>query len=204
MKQEGPSPGTASAVSTLSPEGEGKLSHSPSPSGERVDTREARRGEGPFRRRTPPKDLARARAARAAMTEAETRLWNRLRDHRLNGWKFKRQTPLGGVRPDFSCAKAGLIVEVDGSQHVDDAPQDARRTAFLGRQGYRVLRVWNNDVLVRMGSVPEAILAELKGPHPAQASPESTLSPEGEGKLASPSPSGERVDTREARRGEGA
>ena len=203
MKQEGPSPGTASAVSTLSPEGEGKKD-SPSPFGERVDTREARRGEGPFRRLTPARDLARARAARAAMTEAETRLWNRLRDHRLNGWKFKRQTPLGGVRPDFTCAKAGLIVEVDGSQHADDAPQDARRTAFLGRQGYRVLRVWNNDVLARMDAVLEAILAELTDPHPAQASPESTLSPEGEGKADSPSPSGERVDTREARRGEGA
>ncbi len=153
----------------------------PSPSGERVDTREARRGEGLFRRDTPATDLRRARQARVEMTEAEARLWNALRDRRLSGWKFKRQTPIGGLRPDFTCAEARLIVEVDGSQHVENAPKDERRTEVLERHGYRVIRVWNNDVLARLDSVLEAVLAAT-GPHPARASREATLSPEGEGR----------------------
>lgn len=157
-----------------------ELDH-PSPSGERDSPRLQRgQGEGPFRRNTPATDLRRAREARAGMTEAEARLWDALRDRRLNGWKFKRQTPIGGLRADFTCAEAKLIVEVDGSQHIEDAQKDERRTVVLERQGYRVVRVWNNDVLARRESVLEAIFAEL-GPHPARASHEATLSPEGEG-----------------------
>ena len=77
------------------------------------------------------------------------------------------------ARPDFLCAAAALIVEVDGSQHVDAALADGLRTAWLHRQGYRVLRVWNNDVLARLDLVLEAILAALAAPHrPTAASPQ--------------------------------
>ena len=159
----------------------GKITGHPSPSEERDSSRLQReQGEGPFRRNTPVKDLRRARQARSQMTEAESRPWNALRDRRLNGWKFKRQTPIGKHRPDFTCVEAMLIVEVDGSQHVDDAVKDARRTVVLEREGYRVLRIWNNDAMARLDAVLEAILA-LTGPHPARASRESPLSPEGEG-----------------------
>jgi very-short-patch-repair endonuclease len=154
---------------------------SPSPSGERVDSREARRGEGKFRRTTSATALARAKAARTEMTEAEARLWSHLRAGRFDGWKFKRQVPIGPFRPDFVCAEAALIVEVDGSQHVEDATEDQQRTSFLESEGYRVLRVWNNDVLGRTEAVLEAILAAL--PSPRRASRVSTLSPEGEGKV---------------------
>ncbi len=154
----------------------------PSPSGERVDSAIAERGEGPYRRTTSHVALKRARVARATMTDAETRLWSRLRDRRLAGWKFKLQLPIGDFRPDFSCAEARLIVEVDGSQHVDAVVRDDWRSGRLVREGFRVLRFWNNDVLARTDSVLDAILAAI-GPHPARAMRESTFSPEGEGEL---------------------
>ena len=138
-----------------------------------------RQGEGPRGRgKTPEHLLKLARAARQEMTEAEERLWAQLRGRRLGGLKFRRQQPMGQVRPDFLCAECKLIVEVDGSQHAD-APSDAIRTMFLEREGYRVLRVWNNDVLARMQSVLEAVLAAT-APHPARfASCPSPLKGEG-------------------------
>jgi len=150
---------------------------SPSPSGERDSARSAQ-GEGKFRRSTSANALARARAARTEMTAAEERLWSRLRAKRLDGWKFKRQVPVGPFRPDFVCAEADLIVEVDGSQHIEKANADHERTSFLESEGYRVLRFWNDDVLSKTEAVLEAILAAM--PSPRRASRVSTLSPEGE------------------------
>ena len=158
--------------------GEGADRPSPSPSGER-DRPQSGQGEGPFRRVTSAENLRRARAARAEMTEAEERLWSALRGRGLGDWKFKRQLPIGNRRPDFSCAKAKLILEVDGSQHFNDAKRDAVRTEILEQQGYRVMRVWNNDVMARLDLVLEAILGELR-PHPGAS--RLSLSPEGEGK----------------------
>lgn len=152
----------------------------PSPSEER-DSAQGAQGEGRFRRITPAADLRCAREARADMTEAEDRLWTALRNRRLNGWKFKRQLPIGKFRPDFVCAVMRLIVEVDGSQHADNASRDIRRTQILERDGYRVIRFWNNEVLGQLDLVLDAILAALS-PHPARAVRESTLPPEGEGK----------------------
>lgn len=100
-----------------------------------------------------------ARHLRRDTTDAERLLWFHLRNRRLGDLKFRRQCPIGPFVADFLCADAGLIVEVDGSQHGEDA--DASRTHFLERRGYRVLRVWNHDVLVRTASVLESILAAL-------------------------------------------
>ena len=125
-------------------------------------------GEGVNGRgKTPDHLLALARKARQNMTEAEDKLWARLRGRRLGGFKFRRQEPLGDARPDFVCPAAKLIVEVDGSQHVDAASADARRSRVLNGEGYRVMRVWNNDVIGRIDAVLEAILAALSPPHPA-------------------------------------
>ena len=123
-----------------------------------------RQGEG--RAKNAGDMLVFARAARHEMTEAESRLWSRLRGRRLGGFKFRRQHVLGRSRPDFVCVTAGLIVEVDGSQHVEQAHADARRTLVLNERGYRVLRVWNNDVLSNIDAVLEAVLAALSAPHP--------------------------------------
>jgi very-short-patch-repair endonuclease len=103
------------------------------------------------------------------MTEAEERLWSRFRNRRLGGFKFRRQHVFGCLRPDFICFAAGLIVEVDGSQHIEQATRDAHRTNLLQHSGYRVLRVWNNDVLSRIDAVLEAILVALAAPHPGRS-----------------------------------
>src|SRR5271154_6471755 len=89
----------------------------------------------------------RARALRQAPTEAETRLWSRLRNRQLDGFRFRRQQPIGAFIVDFFCPAAALIIEVDGGQHDDHAASDEARTRWLEARSYRVLRFWNNDVL---------------------------------------------------------
>ena len=131
-----------------------------------------RQGEGVKGRGiTPPVLLALARDARQDMGEAEERLWSRLRAGRLQGWKFRRQVPFARFRPDFICPKAGLIVEVDGSQHVDDAKRDVGRTQYFESEGYRVIRFWNDDVLRDTDRVLAAILAALAPPLPGADAP---------------------------------
>jgi very-short-patch-repair endonuclease len=90
------------------------------------------------------------------MTDAEQRLWYRLRAHRFLDLKFKRQAPIGPYIVDFICFEHKLIVEIDGGQHAENEA-DRRRDAWLTRQGYRVLRFWNNDVLKRT----DVVLDEL-------------------------------------------
>ncbi len=94
------------------------------------------------------------------MTDAEQRLWYRLRGHRLNGHKFKRQVPVGPYIVDFASLDRKLIIEVDGGQHAESSG-DRRRDAFLRGQGYRVIRFWNNDVLRQTDSVLEEIIAAI-------------------------------------------
>ena len=101
---------------------------------------------------------ARERRLRRDQTEAERVLWQHLRDRRL-GMKFRRQQPVGPFIVEFLSLEAAVIVEVDGSQHQETV--GAGRTRFLERRGYRVLRFWNHDVLVRTESVLEVILASV-------------------------------------------
>jgi very-short-patch-repair endonuclease len=108
-----------------------------------------------------------ARRLRRSETEAEQRLWLQLRDRRLNGWKFRRQAPLGGYYAGFLCVDARLVVELDGSQHAEARfDYDQRRSKALQGLGYRVLRIWNNDVLQDIDAVLEAILAACERPSP--------------------------------------
>jgi very-short-patch-repair endonuclease len=101
-----------------------------------------------------------ARQLRRQATEAERRLWAVLRDRRLSGFRFRRQHPVCGFILDFACTRYRLAVEADGSQHAD-SPTDARRTRILERHGWRVLRLWNNDILSETETVLEAILTAL-------------------------------------------
>ena len=113
---------------------------------------------------------SRARQLRSRQTDAERKLWFLLRDRRLNGVKFRRQVPIGNYIVDFVCQEAKLIVEVDGSQHAEQVTYDSARTEWLGSVGYRVLRVWNNDLTENEEGVLTAILNELTGSNPnAQA-----------------------------------
>ena len=89
----------------------------------------------------------RAHALRVDQTDAEARLWNRLRDRRLAGAKFRRQHPAGPYIVDFCCVERRLIVEVDGGQHAEADSGEDRRSAYLASFGFKVLRFWNTDVL---------------------------------------------------------
>src|SRR4051812_28636500 len=91
--------------------------------------------------------VATARRLRRDQTDAERKLWFRLRDRRLSGLKFRRQMPIGRFVVNFCCEAARLIIEVDGGQHGERLEQDADRTRVLEAMGYLVLRFWNNEVL---------------------------------------------------------
>jgi len=109
--------------------------------------------------RVEPKDFA--RRLRREMTDAERRLWSRLRRHALAWANFRRQHPLGPYVADFVCLEALLIVEVDGGQH-SESDYDERRTAWLQARGFEVLRFWNQDVLREADTVCDMILAAVQ------------------------------------------
>jgi very-short-patch-repair endonuclease len=105
-----------------------------------------------------------ARKLRNSQTDAEKKLWLRLRDRRLGGFKFRRQVPIGPFFVDFCCADKNLIVEIDGGQHRTAKDDDANRSIYLNEQGFRVLRFWNYDVLKKINTICKQILVELKKP----------------------------------------
>jgi len=103
----------------------------------------------------------RARRLRNECTDAERCLWYFLRRQQLVGYKFRRQYPLAGYIVDFTCVSAHLVIELDGGQHLDALAYDKVRTRTLERQGYRVLRFWNDDVLLRTSDVVAEIYRVL-------------------------------------------
>ena len=105
----------------------------------------------------------RARQLRRDSTGAEKKLWVALRKL-LPGTKFRRQMPIGPYFADFACFAARLVIELDGGQHTPET--DAARTRFIEAHGYRVLRVWNNDVSDNIAGVVETIAAALHPPLP--------------------------------------
>ncbi|HWI87145.1 MAG TPA: endonuclease domain-containing protein, partial [Sphingomonas sp.] len=102
----------------------------------------------------------RARTLRKNQTDAEHRLWKLLRAKRLEGWKFRRQLPIGRYIVDFACPAARLIIEADGGQHSENA-YDAARDQWLASEGWRVIRFWNTDILTKEEDVLTAVLAAL-------------------------------------------
>jgi very-short-patch-repair endonuclease len=85
----------------------------------------------------------------------------------IEGFRFRRQHPIGDFIADFACVEAHLVIELDGSQHMENAVFDADRTRDLESRGYRVLRFWNNDVTENIAGVKERILEALRDyPHP--------------------------------------
>jgi very-short-patch-repair endonuclease len=107
----------------------------------------------------------RAHTLRRNATEAEKKLWRRLRQLDLDGSHFRRQVPIGPYIADFACMAARLVIEIDGSQHGEDRNKahDDARTRWLEKEGYRVLRFWNNDIGKNIDGVVEAIYAALYG-----------------------------------------
>jgi very-short-patch-repair endonuclease len=134
--------------------GEGQLSRS--------DSRE--------RGRRISKLRGRAKELRSAQTDAEHRLWQLLRAHRFSGYKFRRQVPIDFYIADFLCFAERLIIELDGGQHAEN-PRDEKRDAYLRAQGFRILRIWNNDLFTNEEGVAEVILSALESPPLPNPSP---------------------------------
>jgi len=110
---------------------------------------------------------SRSRKLRRNSTDAERKLWTILRNRELGGFKFRQQVELDGYVVDFLCHERRLIVEVDGGQHTPE--RDARRTAYLENQGFRILRFWNHDVLQNLDGVWTTIEEALTTPpHPTR------------------------------------
>jgi very-short-patch-repair endonuclease len=117
---------------------------------------------------TDQKRRDQARRLRRSQTPAEARLWSVLRGRRLQNYKFARHYPVGPFTVDFLCRDAGLIIEVDGATHSKDheIAYDQRRTTYLKAQGYRIVRVMNDDVYRRFDDVLDMILLGLEGKLP--------------------------------------
>lgn len=112
----------------------------------------------------PPEQIAFARRLRRAPTPAEARLWSRLRNRALGGYKFARQEPIGRYVVDFVCRDRRLVVEVDGATHSTDAERDHDRARgeFLAAEGYATLRFTNVELRENLQGVLETILARLE------------------------------------------
>ncbi|MEJ0011933.1 MAG: endonuclease domain-containing protein [Bauldia sp.] len=145
-----------------------------------------RGGEGGAKRRVravgPPNAIPRARQLREAMTDAERRFWNLVRNRNFEGLKFVRQYPIGPFIADFACRDQMLVVEIDGSQHAHSTNDNAR-TAFINAEGYSVLRFWNDEVLADLTGVDGLLRAVIAGqsPSPGWRFSPATLSPAGRG-----------------------
>jgi very-short-patch-repair endonuclease len=107
------------------------------------------------------------------MTDAERKLWLRLRHLSVEGTHFRRQATIGSYFSDFACHSRRLVVELDGGQHNfgEQARRDAERDAYFRENGYRVLRFWNNDVLSNTEGVLEVIF-EAVNDAPAPPTPD--------------------------------
>ena len=134
--------------------GEGKLSRS--------DSRERGRRISQLR--------GRAKDMRSVATEAEHRLWQLLRAHRFAGYKFRRQVPIDFYIADFVCFAERLIVELDAGQHAESS-NDAQRDAYLTAQGFRVVRISNNELFTKEDGVAELVLSALRTPPLPNPSP---------------------------------
>jgi very-short-patch-repair endonuclease len=115
---------------------------------------------------TTPKMQRRAGELRKNQTEAEAKLWSHLRAHRMAEVQFRRQHAIGNYVVDFCSPRRKLIIELDGSQHLDQADYDATRTEYLQERGYRVLRFWNHDITKNMEDVLNVIWHEIKSSWP--------------------------------------
>lgn len=106
-----------------------------------------------------------ARNLRRNQTDAESRLWHRLRNRQFLGNKFRREHPVGSFIVEFCCPDRRLVVELDVGQHATQEEADRARIDEMAAQGYRVMRFWNNEALTDAEAVPQTIAEELNNPH---------------------------------------
>ena len=116
-----------------------------------------------MKKHPPPRNIPRARQLRREMTDAERAMWRLLREV-VPEARWRRQVPIRHFIADFASHRFKLVIEVDGGQHSEEA--DAARTAIIEREGYRVLRFWNNDVLGNPEGCAQLVLAEIAAASP--------------------------------------
>ncbi len=111
-----------------------------------------------------------ARTLRRNQTDSERKLWQLLRGRRFLDMKFRRQQQIGPYIVDFYCSRAKLIIELDGSHHLDQMQYDETRTHFLQQEGYTVFRFWDNEILRDsegvMNKIHTFFQARNNSPHP--------------------------------------
>ncbi|MCD0422113.1 DUF559 domain-containing protein [Rubrivivax sp. JA1024] len=115
--------------------------------------------------RTIDERVQRARSFRQNPTEAERKLWQRLRRPAFAEAHFRRQATIGPYYADFACHRLRLVIELDGGQHAG-SESDLVRTGYLNAAGYRVLRFWNNDVLNNIDGVMQTIVDAIRAAPP--------------------------------------
>jgi|SRR3972149_8219256 len=113
-------------------------------------------------RRTAPRGYANSNVLRKNPTPAERKLWSVLRNNQLMGVKFRRQHAVGRYVVDFCSIKKKLVIELDGSGHLESEDHDIERTKFLNQKGYRVIRFWNDQVMNDLESVISVIMDNLE------------------------------------------
>ena len=116
----------------------------------------------PDKYRTTSKTLTLAKRFRRNMTEAEKKLWYRIRAGQLEGHQFRKQVPVDPYILDFACLRKRLALEVDGSQHAEVSAAEDERNRFLRAEGYVVVRYWNTEVLRNIDGVLQDLLTRLK------------------------------------------
>lgn len=107
-------------------------------------------------------NINRSRELRKNMTDAEKKLWYHLRNRQFEGLKFRRQHQIRNYIVDFICLEKKIVIEVDGSQHIENTTYDSKRTKWLERQGFKVIRVWNNNVLNQIEFVLDMLYQEIQ------------------------------------------
>jgi len=112
-------------------------------------------------KRSTPKTLHRTWELRKEPTPSEAKLWNYLRLLRKDGIHFRKQHAIGPYITDFCAPRKKLVIELDGSHHLDQQEYDRKRTEYLGSQGYKVIRFWNNQVTHDIDGVIRAIILAL-------------------------------------------
>jgi very-short-patch-repair endonuclease len=103
-----------------------------------------------------------AKKLRHNLTEEEKILWERLRNRKFNGLKFRRQEAVGKFVADFICYERKILIELDGSHHMEQKERDAERDSWFSGQGYKVIRFWNHEVTEDIEGVQERIKEHLK------------------------------------------
>ncbi len=119
-----------------------------------------------MKKHTPPISIIRARKLRRDATDAERAMWSLLKESFPEA-RFRRQVPIRHYIADFASHRAKLVIEIDGGQHSEES--DAARTAIIEAEGYKVVRLWNSDVMVNADGCFHQIASHLRQDHPHPA-----------------------------------